>query len=60
MEEHVMTEESTRELIEKVRAGDREAFDRIAERFRDRLSGFVRSNLGLSSRTQSWGSGSQG
>jgi RNA polymerase sigma-70 factor (ECF subfamily) len=41
-----MTGRSTEELVERVKAGSREAFDRIVERFRDRLAAFVRPRIG--------------
>ena len=46
MKAQVMTEELTRDLIEKVRAGHRDAFDRVSERFRHRLLAFIRPQLG--------------
>lgn len=36
----------TKNLILKARAGDRDAFDNVAARFRDRLQAFVQSRLG--------------
>lgn len=41
-----MTSTPTHLLVESAQAGERSAFDELAERYRDRLQSFIRSRLG--------------
>ena len=50
--ETVMSKEHTEELLQRARAGDREAFDQLAGRYRQDLLAFSESRLGPAVRGQ--------
>ena len=49
---HMDDRATTEQLIQRVREGDREAFDRLTARFRGRLEGLIHTRLGASLRAK--------